>query len=118
MLVVFLRQIVSGRNENERIEGEFHESLAIYHSSATAMINRSLRSISVRVFEVALRVVENSLYHDRCWPLGDRVWTDIHKDRGKPGYFSSINLDKMDIENIAGSLIISHWILSEIKKVS
>lgn len=62
MLVVFLRQIVFGRNENERMEGEFRESLAIYHSSATAMINRSLRSISVRVFEVALRV-KNSVYH-------------------------------------------------------
>lgn len=95
MLVVFLCQIVFGRNENERMEGEFRESFAIYHSSATAMINRSLRSISVRVFEVALRV-KNSVYH-RWWPLGDRVWifAKIGENRD---IFLSVDLDEMDIE--------------------
>lgn len=42
-VIVFLRLVVSRRNGNQRTKTDLRESLAIYHSSATAMINRSLR---------------------------------------------------------------------------
>lgn len=58
-VIVFLRLVVSRRNGNQRIKTDLRESLAIYHSSATAMINRSLRSN----FDQSFRVAGKPAYH-------------------------------------------------------